>query len=321
MMLSSGLSKIRLGISSCLLGNAVRYDGGHKLDHYFAETLGNYIDWIPVCPEVECGLPVPREPMHVVGEPEDPRLVTVQTRVDHTSRVKIWAKTRFAELEHEELCGFVFKSRSPSCGMRGIRIHTKSGRPSATGSGIFADAFVKRFPLMPVENNERFHDPLVRLNFIERIFTYRRWQDYIRNDGSLNGLVVFHTEHKLLIMAHSRKHYTTLGKIVAHAKRMRRDELRRKYFETLMEGMGCLATVKKNTNVLQQMAGYFKKALSVHDKRELQEVIGNYHDGLLPLIVPLTLLRHYATMHQEGYLSRQYYLNPHPVESMLRNHV
>ena len=320
-MISSHSRKIRIGISSCLLGNAVRYDGGHKLDHYLAETLGSYIDWVPVCPEVECGLPAPREAMRVVGETEDPRLVTVHTTVDHTVRMTRWAKTKFAKLEHEELCGFVFKTRSPSCGMRGVRIHIEAGMPYATGSGIFANAFAKRFPLMPAEDDERLRDPSLRLNFIERIFTYRRWRDYIRKDGSLSGLVVFHTEHELLIMAHSRKHYTMLGRMIAAAKQMRRNELHGKYYETLMEGMGCPATVKKNTNVLQHMAGYFKKALSVNDTKELQEAIANYHDGLLPLIVPLTLLRHYARQHQEEYLCRQYYLHADPAEMMLRNHV
>ena len=315
------MNKITLGISSCLLGNNVRYDGGHKLDHFLVDTLGQYVDWVPVCPEVECGLPIPREAMHLVGDPEDPRLVTIRTGVDHTARMKRWAKKRTTELEKEELCGFVFKSRSPSSGMRGVKIYTDAGMPNTTGSGIFAHAFMKRFPLLPVEDEGRMHDPGLRENFIERVFVYRWWQEYIRNDGSLGGLVAFHTDHKYLVMAHSQKHYMALGKMVAAGKSARRDRLHADYLETLMEGLQLLATPKKNTNVLQHMAGYFKDKISAEEKKELLEVIVSYHDGLVPLIVPITLLKHYVRKYKEAYLSRQVYLNPHPLELMLRNHV
>jgi uncharacterized protein YbgA (DUF1722 family)/uncharacterized protein YbbK (DUF523 family) len=315
------MNKIILGISSCLLGNNVRYDGGHKLDHFLADTLGQYVDWVPVCPEVECGLPVPREAMHLVGDPEDPRLVTIRSGVDHTARMKRWAKKRTTELEKAELRGFVFKSRSPSSGMRGVKIYTEAGMPNTTGSGIFAHAFMKQFPLLPVEDEGRMHDPGLRENFIERVFVYRRWQEYTRKDGSLGGMVAFHTDHKYLVMAHSQKHYTALGKMVAAGKSARRDRLHADYLETLMEGLQLLATPKKNTNVLQHMAGYFKDKISAEEKKELQEVIVSYHDGLVPLIVPITLLKHYVRKYKEAYLDRQVYLNPHPLELMLRNHV
>jgi len=315
------MNKILLGISSCLLGNNVRYDGGHKLDHFLVDTLGQYVDWVPVCPEVESGLPVPREAMHLIGDPEDPRLVTIRTGVDHTARMKRWAKKRTTELEKEGLCGFVFKSRSPSSGMRGVKIYTDAGMPNTTGSGIFAHAFMKEFPLLPVEDEGRMHDPGLRENFIERVFVYRRWQEYIRKDGSLGGLVAFHTDHKYLVMAHSQKHYTALGKMVASGKSARRDRLHADYLKTLMEGLQLLATPKKNTNVLQHMAGYFKDEISAEEKKELLEVIVSYHDGLVPLIVPITLLKHYVRKYKDAYLSRQVYLNPHPLELMLRNHV
>jgi uncharacterized protein YbgA (DUF1722 family)/uncharacterized protein YbbK (DUF523 family) len=315
------MNKIKLGISSCLLGNPVRYDGGHKLDRFLTETLGKYVEWVPVCPEVESGLPVPREAMHLVGSPEDPRLVTIRSGVDQTARMKRWAKKKIGKLEDEKLCGFVFKSRSPSSGMRGVKIYNENGMPHATGSGIFAHAFMNRFPLLPVEDEGRLHDPALRENFIERIFVYRRWQEYATKDGSIGGLVDFHTDHKYLVMAHSQKHYTALGKMVAGAKKIGRSELHTNYFMTLMEGLGLLATAKKNTNVLLHMAGYFNDLLSTDEKKELQEVITSYHDGLLPLIVPVTLLGHYVRKYKEAYLSRQYYLNPHPLELMLRNHV
>jgi uncharacterized protein YbgA (DUF1722 family)/uncharacterized protein YbbK (DUF523 family) len=315
------MNKIKLGISSCLLGNPVRYDGGHKLEHFLTDTLGQYVEWVPVCPEVECGLPVPREAMHLVGDPEDPRLVTIRTKVDHSARMKTWAKKKVAELKKAGLCGFVFKSRSPSSGMRGVKIYTEEGIPNTTGSGLFAKAFMQTFPLLPVEDEGRLHDPGLRENFIERVFVYQRWQEYMREDASIGGLVVFHTEHKLLLMSHSQKHYTTLGKLVAAPKKVRRDELHSRYLGTLLEGLGFMATVKKNTNVLQHMAGYFKDKLSEDEKKELQDVITNYHRELVPLVVPITLLQHYVRKYNVEYLMQQAYLNPHPLELMLRNHV
>ena len=314
------LNKIKLGISSCLLGNKVRYDGGHKLDHFLTDTLGRYVNWVQVCPEVECGLPTPREAMHLVGDPENPRLITIRTKVDLSARMKTWAKKKVAELEKQDLCGFVFKSRSPSSGMRGVKIYTETGMPNATGSGLFAGEFMNRFPLLPVEDEGRLHDPGLRENFIERIFVYQRWQEYVREDGSLGGLVAFHTRHKLLIMSHSPKHYTELGRLVAGAKKVRKDELHAHYLGTLLEGLGFIATVKKNTNVLQHMAGYFKDMLSADEKKELQDLIENYHRALVPLIVPITLLQHYVRKYDTDYLKQQVYLNPHPLELMLRNH-
>ena len=192
------MNKIILGISSCLLGNSVRYDGGHKLDPILTDTLGQYGEWMPVCPEVECGLPVPREAMHLVGDPENPRLVTIRTKVDHSARMKTWAKKKVAELKKAGLCGFVFKSRSPSSGMRGVKIYTEEGISNTTGPGLFAKAFMQTFPLLPVEDEGRLHDPGLRENFIERVFVYPRWQEYMREDASIGGLVVFHRKDSRL---------------------------------------------------------------------------------------------------------------------------
>ena len=315
------MEKIKLGVSSCLLGERVRYDGGHKLDHFLTDTLGAYVDWVLVCPEVESGLSVPREAMHLVGDVEAPRLVTIRTGVDHTSRMRQWAKKKVTILAAEDLCGFVFKSRSPSSGMRGVKIYSPEGIPNSTGSGIFAKAFQDRFPLLPVEDEGRLHDPGLRENFIERVFVYKRWQEFLASDRTIGGLVSFHTSHKLLVMAHSPKHYSALGKLVADPKQYKRKELFEQYCATLMEGLQLLATVRKNTNVLQHMAGYFKQQLSPDEKQELQDVIANYHQELVPLIVPITLLQHYVRKYNAGYLKQQAYLNPHPLELMLRNHV
>jgi uncharacterized protein YbgA (DUF1722 family)/uncharacterized protein YbbK (DUF523 family) len=313
--------RIRLGISSCLLGEKVRYDGGHKLDPYIRETLGQYIEWVSVCPEVEYGLPVPREAMRLVGTPEAPRLVTARTEVDHTAGMRRWAAEKLKELAKEELCGFVFKSRSPSSGMRGVNVYNLSGIPARTGVGLFAKAFMERYPLMPVEDDARLHNPALRENFIERVFVFRRWKEFERSGGTIKGLVSFHTDHKLLILSHSTVHYRILGSIVAHAKGYPPARRNGDYLATLMAGLKLLSTVKKNTSVLMHMLGYFRKKLSTDEKQELLELVGNYHKGLVPLIVPVTLINHYVRKYDELYLARQHYLSPPPLELMLRNHV
>jgi uncharacterized protein YbgA (DUF1722 family)/uncharacterized protein YbbK (DUF523 family) len=313
--------KIKIGISTCLLGERVRYDGRHKLDRFITETLGQYFQWVPVCPEVEYGLSVPREEMRLVGVPESPRLMTRRTGVDHTKGMLKWAERRLEELEGEELCGFIFKSRSPSSGIWGVKVYTPSGMPSKRGAGIFGGAFMRRFPLIPVEDDGRLHNPALRENFIERIFVFKRWRDFLREGASRKGLVAFHTRQKLLVLAHSPSHYKALGRLVAEAKKYRTEVLLSEYIRALMEGLRLLATVKKNTNVLLHTMGYFRKRLTADEKQELLEVIENYHRGLLPLVVPVTLIRHYVRKFDEPYLKEQYYLDPHPVELMLRNHV
>jgi uncharacterized protein YbgA (DUF1722 family)/uncharacterized protein YbbK (DUF523 family) len=315
------MKPIRLGISTCLLGENVRYDGGHKLDRFLRDELGRYVDYVPVCPEVECGLPVPREAMRLVGDPEAPRLLTQKTRIDHTDRMLEWAKRRLDELENEDLCGYVFKSRSPSSGLFAVKVYDETGTRLKKGTGIFARAFTGRFPLLPVEEEGRLHDAGLRENFIERIFTVRRWKDLALSGMTRGNLVRFHTAHKLLILSHSRKTLTELGRLVAGAKEQRPKELYDRYFEVLMDGMRLLATVKKNTDVLFHAMGYFKRELGPDEKAELREVIERYHDGLVPLVVPLTLLGHYVRKYRPEYLLGQVYLDPHPAELMLRNHV
>ncbi len=313
--------KIKVGISSCLLGNEVRYDGGHKLDRYLRDTLGQFVEWVPVCPEFECGLGMPREAMRLVGDPQNPRLITRRTGIDHTERMTKWAGQRIKELEKEDLCGFVFKSGSPSSGMRQVKVYDAKGNPAKKGVGVFAREVMNAFGLLPVEDAGRLHDPELRENFIERIFVYRRWQDFIAWGGGLKDLIDFHADHKLLILAHSPAALKTLGKLVAGAKAARRGELFGRYLRVLMKALKLQATVKKNVNVLQHSMGYFKKTISPDEKQELLDFIGQYRRGLIPLIVPVVLLNHYVRKYQEPYLKRQYYLHPHPAELILRNHV
>jgi len=315
------MEKIKIGISSCLLGEKVRYDGGHKHDRYITETLGQYFEWVPVCPEVECGLSVPREAMHLTGTPASPRLVTVKTGIDHTERMLTWAEKKLKVLEQEHLSGFIFRSKSPSSGIGGVKVYTPSGMPSRRGTGIFGNAYMQHFPLIPVIDDGRLHDPGLRENFTERVFVYRRWKELTDRGLSIKDLVNFHTEHKLLILAHSQKHNSVLGQLVATSKKRDLQDLLSEYFNLLMEGLRLLSTAKKNTNVLLHITGYFKKQLSPDDKKELLEVIEHYHKGHVPLIVPITLIKHYVRKFNEPYLKKQYYLNPHPIELMLRNHV
>jgi uncharacterized protein YbgA (DUF1722 family)/uncharacterized protein YbbK (DUF523 family) len=313
--------KIRLGISECLLGHQVRYDGGHKWDRFLTDTLGQHVEYVPVCPEEECGLGTPREAMRLVGSPEAPRLVTIRSGVDMTGRMLSWAKKRVAELEKEDLCGFIFKSDSPSSGMERVKVYNEKGMPEKKGVGLFARAFMEHFPLIPVEEDGRLHDPKLRENFVESIFTLKRWRQVREEEMSRGNLVAFHGEHKLLILAHSPKHQATMGKLVAAAKTFKTEELYDRYERLLLDALKLSTTQRKNMNVLQHITGYFKKQLSKDEKQEMLEVIENYRHGHVPLIVPITLLNHYVRKYEEPYLSRQVYLNPHPIALQLRNHV
>jgi len=315
------MEKIRIGVSTCLMGDPVRYDGGHAHDQYVTDTLGRYVEFVPVCPETEAGLGIPREPMRLVGDPESPRLLTIKTKRDMTDILVTWARKRVRELEKEDFCGFIFKSKSPSSGMERVKVYTESGMPVKKGVGLFARAFMEHFPLIPVEEEGRLHDPGLRENFIERIFTLERWRRSLTGRKSIGRLVAFHTAHKLLILSHGTKHYREMGRLVAQAKGKKIADIYDHYESLLMEALRLRATVKKHTNVLQHMMGYFKKQLTADEKQELLEVIRDYHDELIPLIVPITLFKHYVRKYEQPYLQKQVYLSPHPLELKLRNHV
>ncbi|MDZ4184568.1 MAG: DUF523 and DUF1722 domain-containing protein [Desulfuromonadales bacterium] len=311
---------IKIGVSSCLLGERVRYDGGHKHNDYITDILGNYFSFVPVCPEVGCGLPIPREAMRLEGDPEAPRLLTRQSRIDLTAQMQAFCDAKVLELEKEDLCGFIFKKDSPSSGLFRVKVYN-NGMAVKNGRGLFAAAVARNFPLLPMEEEGRLNDAPLRENFIERVFSYRRWKDFLAGAPTLGKLVEFHTAHKLLMMAHSPDYYRQMGELVAHGKELAVAELFRRYEELLMKGLTLHATAAKNTNVLQHIMGYFKKELTTEEKAELLEVIHQYHAHLLPLIVPLTLLKHYVRKYDQTYLQGQIYLSPHPAQLMLRNHV
>jgi len=315
------MEKIKIGISSCLLGNPVRYDGGHKLDRFLRDTLGQYVDYLPVCPEAECGMGIPREAMRLTGKPEAPRLVTRRTGEDKTDMMVLWAKERMTKLAAENLCGFIFKSDSPSSGMERVKVYDTGGMPAKTGVGIFARIFMASFPLLPVEEEGRLHDTHLRENFIERLFTLTRWREIRDRKSSRGALVDLHSRHKLLLLSHSTRLYQVRGKLVASQKSLNLQDLFGQYETLLMETLQLKTTPKKNVNVLQHMMGYFKEQLSADEKKELLELIDHYQKGFLPLIVPLPLIGHYVRKYDQPYLRDQIYLNPHPLELQLRNHV
>jgi uncharacterized protein YbgA (DUF1722 family)/uncharacterized protein YbbK (DUF523 family) len=312
---------IRVGISSCLLGEHVRYDGGHKRDPYLVEILGRYVEWVPVCPEVELGLGTPRETLRLVRIGEDVRMVMPKTGQDYTDHMRTFADRRVRELEKEELCGYILKKDSPSCGMERVRVFDAHGVPAKSGRGLFADALLRCFPNLPVEEEGRLSDPRLHENFIERVFAYRRLQTLFAGRWKVGGLVAFHTAHKLLLLAHSPQAYTSLGRLVAEAKKIPRALLRERYGTEFMRVLSAIATTKRQANVVLHIAAYFREKLDADSRRELLGVIEDYRRGLLPLIVPITLIRHHLRRLDIPCLRGQIYLEPHPKELMLRNHV
>jgi uncharacterized protein YbgA (DUF1722 family)/uncharacterized protein YbbK (DUF523 family) len=319
--MGNSMEKIKLGISSCLLGENVRYDGGHRHDRFLTDTLGQYVEYIPVCPEVGCGLPVPREAMRLEGDPDSPRLMTIRTRQDMTDRMQAWSGKRVKELEKDGLCGFIFKSDSPSSGMERVKVYNENGIPVKKGVGMFARTFMKHFPFLPAEDDGRLNDPILRENFIQRIFVFKKWREMMMGKQGRGRLVDFHARHKLLILSHSPVHYRLMGRLVAKADELPIKELYGRYQSILMEALLVKATPKKNANVLMHMMGYFKKELTSEEKQELLDLINNYREGRFPLIVPVTLIRHYVRKYDQPYLKEQVYLNPHPLELQLLNHV
>lgn len=309
---------IPVGISQCLLGSGVRYDGGHKHDHYITGTLGKYFEFVAVCPELAIGLGVPREPIRLVGTAKTPRAVGVRNEaLDVTDKLQLYGEQQARQLAH--LCGYIFKRASPSCGMERVKIYDKSGMPSKSGSGIYARAFMDSQPLIPCEEEGRLGDPVLRENFIQRVFVLHRWRELNATRLSAGKLVEFHSRHKYIIMAHSPRAYQKLGRLVATAGQNRIREVADSYILELMQVLKQIATRKLHANVLEHLLGYFKKQLDSADKQEMLAAIRAYQRSELPLLVPVTLIKHHLRRNPAPYLDRQYYLNPHPQELQLRN--
>jgi uncharacterized protein YbgA (DUF1722 family)/uncharacterized protein YbbK (DUF523 family) len=314
-------SPIRLGVSACLLGSPVRFDGGHKRDPFLTDVLGRYVEWVPVCPEVELGMEAPREALRLTGSGREIRLVTTRTGRDFSVSMRRYASHRLEELAGDDLCGYILKKDSPSCGLERVKVYGSGGVPERSGRGLFAAALVERFPALPVEEEGRLNDPRLRENFIERVFAYRRLRDLFRPRWTQGDLVAFHTAHKLTLLAHAPEAYRRLGRLVANGTTRGRHELRDAYWTGFMDALRALATPRRHANVLQHMLGYFKRTLDRVSRAELLALTECYAAGQVPLVVPLTLFRHHIRRNREPYLAGQVYLDPHPAELMLRNHV
>jgi uncharacterized protein YbgA (DUF1722 family)/uncharacterized protein YbbK (DUF523 family) len=310
-------AKIRLGISSCLLGQKVRFDGNHKLDSYLTDTLGLYFEWVPVCPEVAIGLGVPRPPIRLVGSASTPRAVGVKDdTLDVTDKLAAYGRQQARQLD--DLSGYVFKSKSPSCGMERVKIYQRTGIPAKSGRGVYAEAFLSGQPWLPAEEEGRLSNPRLRENFIERVFVYRRWQELMTHGLTASRLVEFHTRHKLALMAHDVEAYRVLGRLVAQAGRRNLNEAGREYLAKMMLAFQRLGTPARHANVQMHLMGYLKHHLDAADKAELLGVIHAFRRGEIPIASPLTLLKHHFRRHPDPYIIGQTYLNPDPRELLLR---
>jgi len=314
-------SEIRLGISSCLLGQKVRFDGGHKHDRYLTDVLGRWVSWVPVCPEVDIGLGTPRPAIRLEAAGAQPRLVMPSTGDDLTERMQRYAAAKVDELRHGDLDGYVLKRASPSCGMERVRLWGDDGSATRKGVGIYARILMERWPHLPVEEEGRLNDPVLRENFIERVFCRHRWRTLVRRGLDRGRLVEFHTAHKLLLRSHNEAAYRRLGRLVASAGTLADRELFRRYEDEFHHALGSKTTAKRHANVLYHALGFLKKHLTGFEKQEAVGLIEDYRKEIVPLVVPITLLRHHAAKHRVAYLQHQLYLEPHPKELMLRNRV
>lgn len=320
-MPTDSASAVRIGVSTCLLGEKVRFDGGHKRDPFLNDAFAHFVDWVPVCPEVEAGFGTPREAMRLVRVDDAVRLITVRTKVDVTAPLQRAVESRTAKLVSMDLDGYVLKKDSPSCGLYRVKVYGDAGHADRSGRGLFAQALAEALPLLPLEEEGRLGDPRLRENFIERVFAYRRLRELFASEPRVGDLMRFHTRHKLLLLAHSPARYASLGRMVAGVRGRLSRRVMDDYAESFMGGLAVLASRGRHANVLQHMAGYFQDLVDADSRRELADTIADYQRGLVPLVVPITLIVHHARRHDVRYLLDQVYLQPHPKELMLRNHV
>lgn len=299
--------RMRVGVSSCLLGQQVRYDGGHKRHDFVADILGARVDFVPVCPEVELGLGTPRQTLRLIRKDDDVRLIMANGH-DYTQAMRAFAKKRVEQLKDDDLSGYVLKKDSPSCGLTRVKVYEETGIPAKTGRGVYAEALLARWPHLPVEEEGRLQDEALRENFLERLDAYHRLQRLFQGRWTIGQLVAFHTAHKLAVLAHTTEGYRTLGRLVADAKTMARAELREAYTAGLMASMTLLATPRKHTNVLMHMVGYFRGQIDAGDRDELLTAIEAYRVGRISRLVPLTLIRHHVRRCRVDYLAGQTYL-------------
>ena len=318
-MSQEGLEKIKLGVSSCLMGEKVRFDSGHKRNAYINGILSEFFEFTGFCPEVEIGLSIPREPIRLVTLNGDIRCVGVKNpTLDVTEDLYRSADEQMDW--HRQLCGYILKKGSPSCGMERVRLY-KGDIPDRIGVGLYASRMMQNFPDMPAEEEGRLEDPVLRENFIQRVYIYSRWQKLMAQPLSMRGLSEFHARHKYIYMSHNQLMAKKLGSWLAKNSKSDLAVLSGQYLSKMMTLLKHAATRKNHVNTLQHIQGYLSKYLGTDDRRELTENINQYREGLLPLIVPITLLRHYFRHHPDKYISDSYYTQPHPAELMLLNNL
>ena len=312
-------TKPKIAISACLMGAEVRFNGGHKESRLCSRTLTDYFEFVPVCPEVAIGLGIPREPIRLVSNGEHPEAVgTVNPQINVTRPLAEYGQKMAEELD--DICGYIFMQKSPSCGLDRVKVYHPNGSAvDGGGRGIYAQAFCARHPDLPVEEDGRLNDPVLRENFLTRVFAYSAWQQLVQEGLTRRGLTDFHSRYKYLLMAHNPVQYKTLGNLLGNMGQTDPQELGPRYFSELMAALKKCATRSTHTNVLQHISGYLKRAISPEDKQEMQHVIGQYRHGIVPLVVPLTLLKHFFRQHPDPYIAQQVYLQPHPENLSLRN--
>ncbi|MGE3298611.1 MAG: YbgA family protein [Porticoccaceae bacterium] len=309
--------KIPVGISSCLLGEAVRHDGGHKRNDEILETLGRWFDLQPCCPEVAIGMGVPRPPVRLVRTAEGVRARGVRDpTLDVTDALEACARDR--RDWHARLCGYIFKKDSPSCGVTGVRIYPEdSEAPEPDGTGLYAARLMASFPLLPVEDECHLADPALRENFVRRAHVLWRWQQMMAEGVSTRTLTDFHARHKLILMSHDQNAYRALGRIAAGTDAL--ESRAEAYIEGAMAALKKLATRANHVNVLQHIQGYLKRELARDARAELAAVIACYRNGEVPLSVPIGLLRQHFRTAPDPFIARSWYLDPYPDALALMN--
>lgn len=309
------MNKIPVGISSCLLGEAVRYDGGHKLDAYIVGTLAQYFNFKPFCPEMAIGMGTPRPTIKLVKQGDEIHSVVASNPdVDVTDALRGYANQ--LQPDFSGLCGYILKKGSPSCGMERVKVYLNN-QPQQIGIGIYAKTMMQNNPLLPVEEEGRLGDPKLRENFIQRVYVLHRWQQLVGEGLTASALTRFHARHKLMIMSHGN--YVELGRLLANATKENINEVANNYIAELMKTLKKVASRKSHVNVLQHIQGYLKNGLAADDKAELSELIERYRVGEVPLIVPITLLKHYFRKNPDPYIEDSYYMSPYPQELQLIN--
>lgn len=309
---------IKIGVSACLLGRKVRFDGGHKRSRFIADALADHFEFVAFCPEVAIGMGTPRQPIRLVGDDRNPQAVGVKTpELDVSQPLRNYGKKVAGDIT--DLCGFIFKKDSPSCGMERVKVYNDKGMPERSGTGLFAREIIEAHPLLPVEEEGRLNDADLRDNFITRVYVYARWKALVAGGLSKSGLIEFHTDHKYLLMSHSTVVYKQLGQLLSDLTRASLADIADSYIARLMQTLSKPATRKRHTNVLQHLLGYLKRDLDSAHRTDLNETIDAYRRGEFPLVVPIRMLQHHFSVHPHPYINQQVYLNPHPQALLLRN--